>query len=555
VQFDLFANPFAVLGLAGDTSVGVITARARELGTADAAAASRTLLIPRSRLQAELSFLPGASKYLADTCLEALKGQREPDLWPRLTLPARANLLAHLASRGAATGNQMRDLVGMQEAIRSSWDEMINQAREHARMPPVSGETSDSILEALVTQHAEAFADGMLALPKGADLFAEQLYNTSPDSMTRMNFLRQSAASWDRATSSDAEKYLGLAAPLEAILWDHPHAKSAEELAELVLLFANRTKPPREASRLVGLPHKPSANAVERWRAVALDLNNRQDAVLEAVIVLEALTKGFGTTDELGARTARDLDICRDRLASGEGTPEVRRLVAAIAAATEKELAFQRAAMGNGGTTAQTPAVVAELHDAFVAAARTARSDLPWRLLRAFMIRLHNEFSATEAVVSFTQLAIAHGAGKANASEVLRQLQLDLRTLRKEMLSAELATAIQLNQTSVARKLATELINLTDDAKERSNFQSTLRKLEQKQTTLKLKYGFGAVIAVIVLLLINTSNNNRPLAPYSVKGAQPRALPHFSLASIRRRGLSASCAAATRPFRTEPSTA
>jgi hypothetical protein len=38
-----------------------------------------------------------------------------------------------------------------------------------------------------------------------------------------------------------------------------------------------------------------------------------------------------------------------------------------------------------------------------------------------------------------------------------------------------------------------------------------------------------------------------------VSGAKPRALPHFFPAPIRRRGLSASCAAATRPFRAEPS--
>lgn len=412
MQFDLFANPFAVLGLAGNTSVGVITARARELGTPDAAAASRTLLIPRNRLQTELSFLPGASQNLAVACLKALKERREPDLWASLTLPARANVLAHLASRGAATLNQLRDLVDMQEAIRSTWDEMINQAREHARMPRVSVESAHSILETLVSLHAGAYAEAMLALPNGADLFAEQLCGTAPDAMAQTNFLRQSAASWDRATASEADKDLEIAAPIEVALHDDPDPVAAEHLAKLVRRFASRTKPPREACRLVGLPHKPSVGAAERWRAVALDLNNRQDAVLEAVIVLKALAESFGTNDDLGARTAKDLEICRDRLASGDAAPEVRRLVTAIAAATEKELAFQRVAMVNGGTTVQTPAVVAELHDAFVAAARIARTDQPWHLLRAFMIRLHNEFSATEAAFSFTQLAIAQGREK-----------------------------------------------------------------------------------------------------------------------------------------------
>jgi hypothetical protein len=37
-----------------------------------------------------------------------------------------------------------------------------------------------------------------------------------------------------------------------------------------------------------------------------------------------------------------------------------------------------------------------------------------------------------------------------------------------------------------------------------------------------------------------------------VIGAEPRALSHFSLAPIRRCGLSASCATANRPFRAKP---
>ena len=40
-----------------------------------------------------------------------------------------------------------------------------------------------------------------------------------------------------------------------------------------------------------------------------------------------------------------------------------------------------------------------------------------------------------------------------------------------------------------------------------------------------------------------------------VLGAKPWALPHFFLAPIRPRGLSTSCAVATRPFRAEPSRA
>ena len=56
-------------------------------------------------------------------------------------------------------------------------------------------------------------------------------------------------------------------------------------------------------------------------------------------------------------------------------------------------------------------------------------------------------------------------------------------------------------------------------------------------------------------LTTNEGGNINGLWIAAVIGAKPRALPHFSLAPIRRGGLSASCAAATRPFRAEPSRA
>jgi hypothetical protein len=522
MQSDLFANPFAILGLAGDATVAAITARARELGTAAAAAASRTLLIPRNRLQAELGFLPGAPQDLADASLTALKENREPDQWPRLTLSARANLLAHLASARAANADQLRDLVEMQEAIRSSWAETVDQVREHARMPPIPPEAADSILETTVNQHAEAFAAGMLALSNGDALFAQLLCDTKPNALARSDFLRQSAASWDRVLASEVEKDLETAAPIEGALRADPDPEAAERLARIVLRYAYRTKPPREANRLVGLPHKPSVEAAERWRELALDLNNRQDAVVEAVIVLKALTEGFGTTDELGSRTANDLEVCRRRIATGEAEPESLRLIAAIKTATENEMTLQRVAMVNGEPTAQTPPIAVELHHAFVAAARSARNDLPWYLLRNFTLRLHNEFSATEAALAFTQLAIAKGRDSSVAAGVLPQLRIDERALRKQTLCVELTAVLRSDNMGVARRLLTEIIGLTDDAKERREFQANLKMLNQRQARRTLKYAFWGVVAVVVLISMFTSKN-APQAPLAISSPPPSA--------------------------------
>lgn len=240
VQFDLLINPFVILGLTAEANVWTITERARELATADSAAASRQLLVPRTRLHAELGHLPGASQELVDASINALKLGREPDLRP-LTQLARANVLAHLAARGMATARHLHDLAELQDTNRFTTAQIIGAAREQSRMPPVSKEMLDTALETIASRHEGAFAKGMLALPTGANLFAEELHAAAPNASSRASFLRQATTAWDRAIASDAARDLESAASIEATLRDHPDPEAARQLAAIVLRFASRT--------------------------------------------------------------------------------------------------------------------------------------------------------------------------------------------------------------------------------------------------------------------------------------------------------------------------
>lgn len=321
---------------------------------------------------------------------------------------------------------------------------------------------------------------------------------------------RQRGNAQRRATRA---RDLESAAPIEAALRYRSDPEAADQLATIVARFANRTKPPRIAARLVGLTHSASVDAAQRWRAVALDLNNRQDAVSEAVCVFEALADGFGTEDELGACTARDLKICRERLASGEGTPETRRLNAAIEAAGASARVFHSCEMVNGKPTGETPATVLELYQAFVAATVLAVSDLPWRVLRHFTLRLHNEFSATVAALAFTEVALAQCTGKAFTADLVGSLLADRRVLRKELLSNELESAVRADKKRVARHVISELLSLAETAKERDDLQAALWKINRQRTSARVKYGFAAFAAVMLFAYIPLSGGNAPPLP------------------------------------------
>lgn len=498
MRFNVLTNPFAVLDLTGDADAGTISGRARDLATPEAMAASRSLLVPRIRLEAELRYLPGASAEVARECIRSLRDGRRPDLWPLSPL-ARANIVAHLAAGQSATGSDLRDLAGLQETILETAEPAINAARERARLAPVSPEMLGETLEKVVEQHAEVFSTSLLALIDGADLFAELIQLAGREPSARASFLRQASIAWDRAISSEVAGYLEEAQVAEASLAAGRGEVQARKLAEQIKRFAKRTKPRREACRTIGLPHEASEEAARRWRGVALDLNNRQDSVQEAVTVLEALVDGFGTTDELGAKTARDLEVCRGRLTSGVGSPEWRRLIAAVSAATEASAAFKSCRMLDGRPTAATPAVVRELHDAFVATTRPAKSELPWQILREFSLRLHNEWSATEAALALTKLAISQIPNSGIQVELLPRLEEDARTLRVQLLQAELSAAVSAKDHEAMRRILSDLIPLTEDRKQKSEYQSALDTLNQRRLTGRFKGAFYAALAVLAI--------------------------------------------------------
>ena len=465
--FNLLANPFAVLGLAGSSPMGTISSRAREIGTGEASTASKTLISPRTRLSAELSFLPGAAQEQVGECLRMLKEGGAPDLWPLAPI-AQANVLAHLASAKKATLGELRDLVSMQEIAPTKAMEAINAGRSNSGIPLAPADMAEAALQALASQHAEALVDGLLAREDGAELLSGLLREAGNAVTPRGIFLRQCTAGWERAKSADQSRIIETAEPLETALRDNPEPETARKLAYLIQELAATTRPQREAARLLGLPHEPSLDARGRWQAVALDMNNRLDAIPEAVTVLEALANAFDDQDELQARITKNLQVCRERVTSGEGTPTIRRLSKAVAAAMDKPGDFDQCGLVDGRKTSACPATVAELHDSFIAAARDATSELPWSMLRGLTLLLHNEHKATAAAWSLTVLAIWQ-AGLNKAGETLVPLLLaDRSNLRSQMLQREFDVAIRSKRKGAMRRIVAELVTLADTAAEKA---------------------------------------------------------------------------------------
>ena len=158
----LLGNPFAILGVTPRTPVDELFDRA---DTPEAATAARALSVPRSRLAAEASFLPGVSD-AATGILAALRAGRRVD--PAGLPPlAAANLRAHLCAAGLATGDDVAALVSsMPAGADAALVAAIDADRAVAGMPPCQQAALAEEIEALTDSHAAAL---VTACEAGAD--------------------------------------------------------------------------------------------------------------------------------------------------------------------------------------------------------------------------------------------------------------------------------------------------------------------------------------------------------------------------------------------------
>lgn len=536
--FSLLENPFAVLGLCSDASVAQISASARKLGGESASEAMRALILPRDRLDAELSFLPGVRGDCVHAVLSALRNGKIPPL-SHLGALARTNSLAHLAASGSATATQLKELATIAPTVGEDELVALNQGRKTAAMPPVPLPMFEKALEHLATIHAESLAEGARTSEDGPEVLSEIVDTIGPSDDRKAVFLRQVISSWDRSLVADANQDLERAHELEAKLRLDPRGTTVAELSALIRRVARRTRPARDLARHFGLPHEATANMVDGWRVLAGDLIKDHAALRPAEALLDSLGMEFGTSDEPGRRVARDLVECRERIASGKDLPEIRRFVAALDAAKREFTVFTPSILASqaldGTGRFFGPAVVVELWNSFVAAVPKARSDWPWRALRELAVELNNEHSAPEAALELTRAALRLMGANPVTKEVRALFNADERFLQKEALQKKLTDAIARKKRALMRNLLSQLIPLEKDEAERSAYIKLLRKLRwqaAKGYATLLFYGSIAGFIIYGSVTGNSQSSHSSAPSYRAYASQqPRSTPQTAAAN------------------------
>ena len=507
--FSLQANPFAVLGATPCMPLDELQALAAEVGTPAAAAAARALSVPRSRLPAELGFLPGSAG-ATPVVLNALRHGQRPDP-ATLSRAARANLVAHLCAAGLATEGEQDRLAGLQPPFGdAALAEDIDADRGTAGLPPVQRPAMAAEQEALADRHAAAL---VASCRSGADAAGRLavLVRAAPDG-TGAGFMRRVAAAWSRQTAAELQRLEDAADAAERTALDASSPEATAAFVAGVRAWAAMDGPQRASDGRAGLDHAPALRVLRPWRATGLRLADEGKPEL-ALPLAEALAACFRDLPGEAARLTNDVQGCGELV-------EERRLRGTLAPLQElvrqhkvhptelwqslKDFGFQRMATGPGQ----------ELRNAFKAACvACAPSEAPWSVLRG----LADEIGADGAVALYEGMvweaeAAGHTALVARLQDSLRQCQ---RALALNKLTAAKGAWRQL---AALRKA----LPLAKDAAEQAEMQAREAVLVKKRLNGGLAVGVLLIFVAALFGVYLVDRNYAANAPY--RTAAPRAL-------------------------------
>lgn len=418
--FDLLSNPFSLLGVSPRTPQSTLLAM---LEPADAAA-MRAISVPRSRLAAEVGFLPGVAPAAASDVLAALRRGDRPDLAP-LPQAAKANVLAHLCAAGLATHDDQEALATLQPAPADpALQAAIDADRDAAGVPALQLAALVAEQAALAEQHAAALVascrHGLDPALRLADLVRHATAGPS------LALLRKAATAWARQSTGRLADLEDEAADARAGLLKQLDAPSTARLCGAMCAWAALSLPQRLADARAGLDHAPTLRSLRGWRATATRLSDdgRSDLALP---LLQAMAEALADLPGEAAQLQDDVRACSGMLEQQtlEGLLVPLRTLAARHAADPGPLAaaIQQQPFGPGAT-----GVAGELWAAFDAAcAACVTSEAPWTILRALTGGIGGEHRKAEAATALALhrglVARAQAAGFTGLADRLRAEQ------------------------------------------------------------------------------------------------------------------------------------
>ncbi|WP_374545050.1 hypothetical protein [Rhodoblastus sp.] len=318
------SNPFFVLGATTRDSQSRLVELAEEralLLDPDACQKARADLVsPRSRLPAELAWLPGVSPRRAGETVEKIGkvGRAELRELPAL---ARANVVA---AQMQVSQPSAKDALGVLEMLLSAAGDVdvdevmrdVNEDRSVAGVPPLKDTAQlEAELAARRRHFRDASRDYLDRLPSSdlLQIVVELAANDTGNGARSASALAQDIAD---AFEAGAQGFMtkerdNIDALIARIRSEADTAKanvagSVQNLCAALASWSKVTGPLQLICRAKGIDHTPSRNVARDARSLAIDLWNEHTLAYESGMLLRCLRKEFGLLAEISEKLDED---------------------------------------------------------------------------------------------------------------------------------------------------------------------------------------------------------------------------------------------------------
>jgi hypothetical protein len=529
VHFDILENPFVVLNVSPRaTREELVTARENavwDLGVdeTDAGRALSSLLHPRERLLAEISFLPSASPAQCKAITAALKKGELPDV-SGLSALDQANLHAHALSVGKADPDtidvlsRLHQKIDVSEVIRE-----LNAIRQLSRERSVERADALLALTTLVQRHAQVAAKVVVddALKHSHDYqsaesiwAAERLVTEDVDG--KSPFVAQFIEAYGGLTRPELQRLSDRIDSAAATLRKRPSETMAQQIADDLHQWDALRQPVQLWDQSHGIDEPESQALGKKLRELCVFLANDKQSFDVALTITKAMNEAFGELEGFSEKLEEDVEALEELL-EGQRIKQVIGPLQNEVEAAQAKLDATAAAISRGALTSQSNKNIRRLVEQFKLAADkligTPQAGAPALILRSLALSLHNEGEHSQAALTLTNWVLANAPQL--PGDVRTKLEEDRASLERMVKRAALLSAARSRQLGQVEALAAELAATADDDKERAQMSAIAASAQKRRASDRVKYWIWGGIAAVVLLFVIADENSSGSNNYS----------------------------------------
>lgn len=529
--FDLTSNPFHVLGVSVRNTRDEI-AEAYENAIIDGEhdeqsllQAHQALIGPKTRLEAELSWLPELLPSRAKDLLSLLEtGSAADDLFSEigeLTGLSLVNISAGLCSRFPGRG----DLV---EALIESFDEVsledavatINESRSVSGFPNANPALVAEILPKISEAHARTAADAISLAEHPGLVMTEIVNNLIPEIGPARDFLEEVGIHYDSWSAPRLREIKDQIDGAVETLRADPETKEPVSLIERLLdEWDEYSQPCQLLEEAKGLDERRSKVVSSELRDLCLWLSNEKNVHDAALRISKALLKTFPELPSVMIQSSDDIGALETLVDSAKAFDLFAPLIRAVEYCLENledldDDLLMTAFSADGRGLAQK--LFLTFSEGAVAVSGTDHASLPWMMVRGVAIELNNTASSTDG--AFKILKGLESFSDADLPpDVEEQLKIDLTTIGSNVKWKELIIAAKNDDLNAGLRLANELLATSENEEERTTIEQFKGTIKNRLKTRKLKWIFwGVAASLVAFFLIKDqiqSNKRRSYTP------------------------------------------